>query len=86
MTTKMSRFISILLTVAAATTLEQGAARACGGFFCNRPPPDGSLPIAQAGESWNTPPVSWPVSGSERMPPGRAKRQELPVSSYTSSR
>ncbi len=26
-------------------------ARACGGFFCNRPPPDGTLPIAQAAEN-----------------------------------
>ena len=26
-------------------------ARACGGFFCNAPPPDGSLPIAQAAEN-----------------------------------
>ena len=26
-------------------------AAACGGFFCNRPPPDGSLPIAQAAEN-----------------------------------
>jgi MYXO-CTERM domain-containing protein len=24
---------------------------ACGGFFCNRPPPDGTLPIAQAAEN-----------------------------------
>jgi hypothetical protein len=27
------------------------AAHACGGFFCNRPPPDNSLPIAQAAEN-----------------------------------
>ncbi len=26
-------------------------AQACGGFFCNRPPPDGTLPIAQAAEN-----------------------------------
>jgi len=26
-------------------------AHACGGFFCNRPPPDGTLPIAQAAEN-----------------------------------
>ena len=26
-------------------------AGACGGFFCNRPPPDGTLPIAQAAEN-----------------------------------
>src|SRR4029078_12776731 len=26
-------------------------ARACGGFFCNQPPPDGTLPIAQAAEN-----------------------------------
>ena len=26
-------------------------AEACGGFFCNRPPPDGTLPIAQAAEN-----------------------------------
>ena len=26
-------------------------AHACGGFFCNSPPPDGSLPIAQAAEN-----------------------------------
>jgi hypothetical protein len=50
MTTKMSRLTAILLTLAAASALRPATAHACGGFFCSRPPPDGSLPIAQAGE------------------------------------
>src|SRR5262245_10511924 len=50
MRTKMSRRAAFLLMFFAATVLGQGAARACGGVFCSRPPPDGSLPIAQAGE------------------------------------
>jgi MYXO-CTERM domain-containing protein len=43
-----------LVAVAGAALLVCGWVRpagACGGFFCNRPPPDGSLPIAQAAEN-----------------------------------
>src|SRR5262245_58605730 len=52
----MSRARTALLLVqgiAAVMAASVGvrAAHACGGFFCNRPPPDGSLPIAQAAEN-----------------------------------
>ena len=40
--------LSAALAIAAVGVRE---ARACGGFFCNAPPPDGSLPIAQAAEN-----------------------------------
>jgi hypothetical protein len=46
----MTRLTVFLLTCATVIALRPGEARACGGFFCSRPPPDGSLPIAQAGE------------------------------------
>jgi hypothetical protein len=37
---------AVLLALASARP-----ARACGGFFCDRPPPNGALPIAQAAEN-----------------------------------
>jgi hypothetical protein len=47
------RIIAGACTAAAALAGPIGprAAHACGGFFCNRPPPDGTLPIAQAAEN-----------------------------------
>jgi MYXO-CTERM domain-containing protein len=44
---------TLLVAVAVTLLLTSRAlpARACGGFFCDRPPPDGSLPIAQAAEN-----------------------------------
>ena len=50
MTTFVSRLAACILVSSFFATSARPA-RACGGFFCNRPPPDGSLPIAQAGEN-----------------------------------
>jgi hypothetical protein len=44
----MPAYALVALAIAAVGARE---ARACGGFFCNAPPPDGSLPIAQAAEN-----------------------------------
>jgi hypothetical protein len=49
--TSMSRKSAAVGILLGALVLPARPARACGGFFCNRPPPDGSLPIAQAGEN-----------------------------------
>jgi hypothetical protein len=45
---RVSAYVFGALAIAATGARE---ARACGGFFCNSPPPDGSLPIAQAAEN-----------------------------------
>ena len=50
MTTFVSRFGAFVL-VSLLAALPARPARACGGFFCDRPPPSGQLPIAQAGEN-----------------------------------
>jgi hypothetical protein len=47
----MSRKYVAVAVVLGALAFPARPVRACGGFFCNRPPPDGSLPIAQAGEN-----------------------------------
>src|SRR5689334_15319567 len=39
------------IAVAATTSIGVRAARACGGFFCDRPSVTGPLPIAQAAEN-----------------------------------
>ncbi len=44
-----------------------GSARACGGFFCNRPPPDGTLPIAQAAENVLFVMDTDPTTGAKRV-------------------
>jgi MYXO-CTERM domain-containing protein len=51
--TSISRQVTAVAVLVALAVLASPArpARACGGFFCDRPPPDGSLPIAQAGEN-----------------------------------
>jgi hypothetical protein len=43
--------MGVAALVAAAWVSGPRLARACGGFFCSQPPPDGSLPIAQAAEN-----------------------------------
>jgi MYXO-CTERM domain-containing protein len=50
MTTFVSRFGAFVL-VSLLAAVPARPARACGGFFCDRPPPSGALPIAQAGEN-----------------------------------
>src|SRR5580765_3683198 len=50
-TTSMSRRYAFVVVLLAVAAWPARPARACGGFFCNRPPPDGSLPIAQAAEN-----------------------------------
>ena len=48
----MNRALSLVPLGAALLVWSQPLpAQACGGFFCNRPPPDGTLPIAQAAEN-----------------------------------
>ena len=47
----MKRAFLVSLGAALLVWSHAGPARACGGFFCNTPPPDGSLPIAQAAEN-----------------------------------
>jgi hypothetical protein len=42
-------------------------ARACGGFFCSRPNPDGSLPIAQAAENVLFVMDTDPATGARRV-------------------
>jgi hypothetical protein len=49
--TSKSRRAATFVVLLAALAVPAPRARACGGFFCDRPPPDGSLPIAQAGEN-----------------------------------
>jgi MYXO-CTERM domain-containing protein len=52
MTTSMSRFAAFFgLGLSLAIVAAPRPARACGGFFCDRPPPNNTLPIAQAGEN-----------------------------------
>jgi hypothetical protein len=43
------------------------SARACGGLFCNRPPPDGTLPIAQAAENVLFVMDTDPATGAKRV-------------------
>jgi MYXO-CTERM domain-containing protein len=50
MTTFMSRF-GAFAVVSLLAAVPARPASACGGFFCDRPPPNGALPIAQAGEN-----------------------------------
>ena len=47
----MKRAFLVSLGAALLVWSHARPARACGGFFCNRPPPDGTLPIAQAAEN-----------------------------------
>lgn len=47
----MTRALLVSLGVVVLAWSDARPARACGGFFCNQPPPDGSLPIAQAAEN-----------------------------------
>lgn len=47
----MKRLVVVGMGAALLTSALAGQARACGGFFCNQPPPDGTLPIAQAAEN-----------------------------------
>ena len=42
-------------------------ARACGGFFCSQPPPDGTLPIAQAAENVLFVMDTDPATGASRV-------------------
>jgi hypothetical protein len=59
----------LVQAIAAAATASIGirAAHACGGFFCNRPPPDGSLPIAQAAENVLFVMDTDPATGAKRV-------------------
>jgi hypothetical protein len=41
----------VIAALIAAALLAPARARACGGFFCNQPPVNGDLPVAQTGEN-----------------------------------
>ena len=43
--------VGACVAAALAASFAGREARACGGFFCSQPPPDGTLPIAQAAEN-----------------------------------
>jgi len=65
----MSRISRLQVWVYVLGALAIGAreAHACGGFFCNSPPPDGSLPIAQAAENVLFVLDTDPVTGAHRV-------------------
>jgi hypothetical protein len=66
---RAGRALILVQAIAAAATASIGirAAHACGGFFCNRPPPDGSLPIAQAAENVLFVMDTDPATGAKRV-------------------
>jgi hypothetical protein len=47
----MKKALALGLGAALLAWADVRPAQACGGFFCNQPPPDGTLPIAQAAEN-----------------------------------
>jgi hypothetical protein len=55
------------IAVAVTASIGMRPAHACGGFFCNRPPPDGSLPIAQAAENVLFVMDTDPATGAKRV-------------------
>jgi hypothetical protein len=48
---RTTRVLVEAIAVAATMSIGVRTARACGGFFCDRPSPTGGLPIAQAAEN-----------------------------------
>jgi hypothetical protein len=64
----MNRALSLLpLGAALLVCTHPLPAQACGGFFCNQPPPDGTLPIAQAAENVLFVLDRDPVTGANRV-------------------
>ena len=55
------------MAAALAASFAGREARACGGFFCSQPPPDGTLPIAQAAENVLFVMDKDPATGSPRV-------------------
>src|SRR5262245_7397378 len=64
---RRASLLSIAVFAAAIAVPAPRPARACGGFFCNQPPPDGTLPIAQAAENVLFVMDADPATGAKRV-------------------
>ncbi len=62
----MLRLVQVMAVVGTLAIGVRGA-RACGGFFCNRPLPNGGLPIAQAAENVLFVMDTDPATGAKRV-------------------